>query len=174
MDENKEVFTPETAGEETPKVVRTTSEALFPAVCRALQLGICAPAIAACVCPQRFWAVTLELIGAALIAGGLTVLLGAHLPPKWKTGLTAGVYALFALFFVWIHAGAAASASHALSPAAAAFAAMAIAALAAFALDAANARIDLYAKGSPWMTLPARIAAAAIPALALLAVCAKL
>ena len=168
MDGNKENLSVETQEQ------ASGTDGIITALACALQLGLCAPAIAACTCAQSFLAVTLELVGAALIAAGLGLVFGAKLSLKLKTGLTAGVYALFALVFVWIHASAAEPAAHALSSAAAAFAAMAIAALCAFAMDAANARIDLYAKGSPWQTLPARIAAAAIPALALFAVAAKL
>ena len=163
MDANNELLSPETQPAQEPEKKTGTDGGLFAALVCALQLGLCAPAVAACVCTENLLAVTLELVGAALIAAGLGLIFGARLSGKAKTGLTVGIYALFALVFVWIHTGSAASAA----------AAMALAALCAFSVDAANARIGVYADGALWPTLPARLAAAVIPALALYAVSMK-
>lgn len=169
MDKDNEIISPELPSGETKKI-KSGTPGLFSALVCLMQLGLCAPAVAACACPSGFLAVTLELIGAALVAAGARLLLGERLGQKRSAVLTAGIYALFALLFVWIHTPGASVPG----PAVSALIAAALAALCAFALDAANERIDLYAAGAQWKTLPARAAAAVIPALALLAVSAKL
>ena len=144
------------------KTASAVQSGLTDAVVRALQLALCAPAIARCVCTEALLPLMLELIGAALLAVGLALVLGARLGRKLSFVLTLGVYALLALVFAWIG-----------GTAAAALCAFGLAALCVLALWAASAWLSLFV--SPrLLCILSQLLSAAVLALALWAVGAKL
>lgn len=143
-------------------IPKTRASGLSDTLVRALQLALCAPALAYALCRGSLLVVTLALVGAALISAGLTILVGARLGKNAGFYLTLGIYALFALIFVWIYGSAAAG-----------FTALGLAALCVLALAAVNARIALY-QGAGWMRICARILAALVLAFAVMALGVKL